>query len=303
MGKVGFWERPPVAPGDVGPMEAMSLARATLERRGIALLVVPIPFKAAVYWEELAQTPLEAIGRPDIHVRSFFDLLGRRKISVLDLWPTLRAARSGNAPLYLRNHRQLSPRGVGLVAAEIANALQIQSVPKARSGSLYRRREVTLQGGSELDPRTQSPLPEETVTAEVVEGASPGQPKQTISQVSPVLLIGDCALLDYHVKDTVGFAVRDAGLPDQLAYELNRPVDVLARLGAGSRIWSDLLRAPERLEGKKVVVWVFAQYALFSDDAWIGTPAPLTEADSGGDEEDGTIERPPAFPPDSGHPR
>ena len=97
-------------------------------------------------------------------------------------------------------------------------------------------------------------------------------------RASPILVLGDSHVLVFH--DGGDMHVTGAGLPDQLAFELGAPVDVLAVRGSGatSARVSLARRAratPDYLASKKVIIWCFGARELTQADAW--KLVPLTK--------------------------
>ena len=69
-----------------------------------------------------------------------------------------------------------------------------------------------------------------------------------------------------------------AGLPDQLAYELGVPVDLVAVRGSGatpSRL--NLLRRKDNLAGKKVVIWCLSAREFTEGQGWRKVPLVSTK--------------------------
>jgi hypothetical protein len=267
-----FWENPRTAPGDIGPLNGMAHVAAELKRRGIELLVVPLPMKTAIYWEEVADPSAGEVTRPDYYPRTLYDSLEGKGVRVLDLWGYLRRERSSAELLYLRYQRSLSPYGSRLVASAIAQKLRsLISLPRPKSNPFQREETTFSREPSSLlvDNRSFT----EKVLASVVTSRRPEKLPGTYSAASPILLMGDCSLLDYHSVDTDGLTIRNAGIPDHVAYELRSPVDLLARKGGASTVWRDLLREPEKLNGKRAVVWVFSSHALVPAITWVMKPS------------------------------
>jgi alginate O-acetyltransferase complex protein AlgJ len=90
-----------------------------------------------------------------------------------------------------------------------------------------------------------------------------------------VLVLGDSftnIYSDGEGRQGLGWG-RSAGFAAQLAVALERPVDVIARNGAGAtQTRAELARRPDPLGGKRVLVWQFAERELASAD-W--KPIPL----------------------------
>ena len=81
-----------------------------------------------------------------------------------------------------------------------------------------------------------------------------------------MLLLGDSFTNIYSLA-SMGWC-DSAGLADQLSYSLGRPLDRIVQNDDGAFATRALLQraGPERLAGKRVVVWQFAARELVSGD-------------------------------------
>lgn len=244
-----------------------------LAKRGISLLLVPVPCKAAIYPERLGAA---AGGRVDAAAIDFYAVLAAEGVAVVDLADGFLAAKVDDAsvgPVYCRTDTHWSPRGCEVAAAAVAE--RIKKIPGSAGwladglGGFTVATEQRLIAG-DLAAGSES----EVLPARVVTGAGGGT---TEDRASPVLLLGDSHLLVYHAGgDLHG---RQAGLADQVAFELGMPVDVIGVRGSGAtpaRI--NLLRRakpdPAYLAGKKVVVWCFAAREFTESSGWAVVPLP-----------------------------
>ena len=94
-------------------------------------------------------------------------------------------------------------------------------------------------------------------------------------EASPVILLGDSHTLVFHRGGDMHAS--QAGLADQLAFELGFPVDLLGVRGSGAtpaRI--NLLRRaqknPEYWKNKKIVIWCFSVREFTQSDGWRRVP-------------------------------
>ncbi len=94
------------------------------------------------------------------------------------------------------------------------------------------------------------------------------------SRSAEVLLLGDSFTIIYSLESN-GWGT-SAGFAEQLSYALRRPVDRLVENGGGAfATRAVLLRDLDRLEGKRVVVYQFANRELaFGDWKVLPLPAP-----------------------------
>ena len=246
------------------PLPAILDFHRALKENGVELILVPVPPKAVVYPGYLPGEGESGEGRDDIHHRKFYSLLEEDGVRVLDLTEDFR---EGEAPrggyFYCRQDSHWS--GAGCVRA----AGRIAALVRPRLGEYEPQdfpaawKEIEIEGDLRrmlADP--EGPL--ETLKVRAVEG-------ETVDPASPVLVLGDSHTLVFHAGgDMHG---RGAGLADQLAYELGRPVELIGVRGSGAtparvNLFRRAGRDPDYWEGKRAVVWVFAAREFTESDGW-----------------------------------
>ena len=94
------------------------------------------------------------------------------------------------------------------------------------------------------------------------------------------MLLGDSFSNVYSMSE-LGWG-EGAGLAEQLAASLGRPIDKIAvnaggAFGARERLVSELAEGRDRLAGKKIVIWQFAQRELAVGN-WKTLPLPDEES-------------------------
>jgi hypothetical protein len=96
------------------------------------------------------------------------------------------------------------------------------------------------------------------------------------STTSDVLVLGD-SFSNIYALESMGWGT-SAGFVEQLSYALRRPIDRIVQNDEGAFATRAILqRTPERLEGKRVVVYQFAERELaFGDWKVIGLPESRT---------------------------
>lgn len=267
-----FWGNAVLRPSQNGgkaadPLPAIESFHKQLAERGIKLIVVPVPAKAAV-WPDMISDAIaagddQALPRVDTYDARFYAVLGRAGVEVLDLAPVfLKQRTTEQGPVYCRTDTHWS--GAGLVVAAEAVAKRIKAVEgyEAPAENPYEVQwdEVEITGDmvGMLPEGAAKPGPER-LKLRFVSKPDEGAPEPDES--SPVLLVGDSHTLVFHAGGDLH--AKGAGLPDQLAYELGVPVDLLGTRGSGATtVRIDLYRRCQRdagyLAGKKVVVWCFA---------------------------------------------
>lgn len=255
-----------------GPLPVILDFKAQLQKLGVELIFVPVPAKAAVYPELISDSvgQAAAVPRLDSNHWEFLQLLRAKGVSVLDLLPLFVARKQESpAPLYCKHDTHWSGQACELAAAAIA--AEVKRRPWA--AKITKR---SFQGNTRLveisgdlwtasappkPPREQLPL--RFVNEMTPTGPGPAGPWRE----SPVLLLGDSHNLVFYAGGDM-HAV-GAGLPDQLAYEIGFPVDVVAVRGSGatpSRV--NLMRRGDSLAGKKLVIWCLSVRELTDAQGW-----------------------------------
>jgi hypothetical protein len=241
-------------PAHADPLPGILAFRNQLRARGVELLVVPVPAKAALVPLAVPGLPegAAANGRLDAASAEFYALLEERGVEVLDLQPLL-AAVPGEGRGFCRNDTHWCGAGIELAAARIAERVRARSwyaeVPKRHYAA--ERREIEIEG--DLARKLgEAPIRREAVRLRFVsEAGAPVAP----SRGSPLLLLGDSLSLVFHEGGDLH--ARGAGLPDQLALELGFPVDLVAVRGSGETSARISLARRGDVASKKLVVWCF----------------------------------------------
>lgn len=253
------------------PLPAIVDFARQLRTRGIALVLVPVPCKAAVYPDKLGLT---VTGRVDRAGQDFAAAVAAEGVTVLDLGEAFLAAKADATagPLYCRTDTHWSPRGCEVAAAAVAKRLgAVEGAAAWLPGGPGR-----FTAASETRPvRGDLAAGEPEVLPARVVSATGGGPIE--DRDSPVLLLGDSHVLVYHAGAELHGT--NAGLADQLAFELGLPVDVIGVRGSGAtpaRI--NLMRRakaePSSLTAKKAVVWCFAAREFTEGSGWAIVPLP-----------------------------
>lgn len=292
------WQVPP----QPDPRTAILDFHRQLASRGIRLLVLPAPTKAMVYPEKLrpAMTATGHFHNPSF--ATFRAALEGHGVEVFDPTAALLAAKQdGREDVYLRTDSHWSPAGLDAVAGALAERLRelgFGSPPDAAtpetdaadpaghpgsrpgagrerpSGTRMRRAVVVHRGDGDLERMLELPEgspwppPEEVRLRRVVGAPDRGRP-------AAILLLGD-SFSNVFSLGHLGWG-KDAGLAEQLTFELGEPVERLAVDAGGA--WSSrqkLAAEPGRLAGKRLVIYQFAVRELAVGD-WklIQLPEPL----------------------------
>jgi hypothetical protein len=246
------------------PREAIVDFNEQLKGLGVRLIVVPVPAKATIHSDSF-DSRLKGKGLYASDAE-FYEKLRADGVEVIDLTQEFASAKS-QGPLYCARDTHWNGRAIALAAQKLSQTLK-GVVPKSLTLEA-KDEEVEIQGdlGGEK---------EKVALRFVRPQGQPGRVEP--NRMSPILVFGDSHALVFH--DGGDMHARGAGLPDQLAFELGAPLDVLAVRGSGatSARVSLARRAranPDYLAGKKVIVWCFGARELTQADAW--KIVPLTK--------------------------
>lgn len=265
--------------GCAGPIPALLKFRDDLALRGIRLIVVPVPVKPMIEPEHLA-TRLphseEILQNPSY---TAFELeLRTRGVELIDLrTPMLREKILSGRAQYLSRDTHWTPSAMEGCAELLARRLRDLlpgEFPSAESEACEGRTITVRSRGDLVDMLDLSrPLP-----GYGPEGAVLHPRRQADGthwrpdSASPVLLLGDSFTRIYSAPDL--HWGRDSGLAERLSDHLGRDIDVLAmNAGGSSSVRQSLARYPERLSGKKAVVYEFSMRDLSGGD-WKVIPMP-----------------------------
>ena len=243
-------------PENADPLPAILDFNQQLKDKGVALILVPVPPKAAIYPEKVASDLPAPSGDSDPALAAVYDELRKGGVDVLDLAPTFRKERAGeHGPVFCKTDTHWSGAGCVLAAQEIAREVNAKlglatGAPAKTYASAWK--EISIDGdlGGMLDAGAKKPGMEKIAVRQLADTVAPNPD-------SPVLLLGDSHTLVFH-----DFLAERAGLLDQLAAELGFPPDRIGIRGSGAtQVRIDLyrrsLKEPGYLAKKKVVVWCF----------------------------------------------
>ena len=275
---------PPVFPN---PLPAILDFRDQLKARGIALVVLVAPNKPSV--EAFRFSPSSSGTPRNPSMDEFSRALSGAGVPLIDGSDLAAAYRAKNGTdAFLKTDTHWTPGLMTAMAAAAATkieALGLLSAPAAVWTTKTQR--VTAEG----DIVTMLKLPEEQrlfppeahdLTQVLAPGGAPWSPDPK----AEVLLLGD-SFTNIFSLPGMGWG-SGSGFAEHLSLHLKRPVDRIARNDAGSYATREILskemaNGGDRLAGRKVVVWEFAERELASGD-WkplpmvVGTP-PAVEGD------------------------
>jgi hypothetical protein len=244
------------------PVPAILDFQQQLKARGIELVVVPVPPKAAVYPEKIVPGLDVRTTDPAPMLRRFYDELRTAGIDVLDLSPILIQNRDDpRGPVFCKIDSHWSGLGCVLAAQAIAEKvrqkLPAPSVPKQYVAE-WKETQISGDLTRLLPPDAHKPAPEKISVQSVSEKGTGAAVEPDAN--SPLLLLGDSHTLVYHDRD---FSPERAGLVDQLALQLGFAPDLIGTSGSGAtpvrvNLYRRSLKDPGYLAKKKIAVWCFA---------------------------------------------
>ncbi|HEY5769431.1 MAG TPA: hypothetical protein VIS71_06255 [Terrimicrobium sp.] len=239
------------------PLEAIVDLSEQLKHLGVRLIVVPVPAKATVHPEFLdPRLRGESVVAPEA---GFYESLRGKGVEVLDLTAEFANAKA-KGPVYCARDTHWNGNAIALAARKLHEMVQ-GVIPKTLTLDA-KEEPVEIQGDLGGDK-------EKLVLRFVRPQGQAGRVEP--DRASPILMLGDSHLLVFH--DGGDMHAAGAGLPDQLAFELRAPVDVLAVRGSGATSARISLARRARansdyLAGKKVIIWCFGARELTQADAW-----------------------------------
>jgi hypothetical protein len=276
-----FWgdEAPKVSrshkPELADPIPAIVDFQKQLKARGIDLLMVPVPPKAAIYPEKIL---------PGFNLRTddaapllhrFYEELRAAGIDVLDLTPLFIQNREDKrGGVFCKTDSHWSGLGCTLAAQAIAENVRgklTAPTPQKEYVSEWKESQISGDLVSLLPPDSPKPGPEKIAVRSVSDKGTSAAVQPDAN--SPLLLLGDSHTLVFH-----DFLAERAGLVDQLAQELGFAPDLIGTRGSGAtpvriNLYRHNLKDPGYLAKKKVVVWCFAAREFTeASEGWARAP-------------------------------
>jgi hypothetical protein len=316
----GFLQAEVVRPGmsraqrKSNPLPAIQRFAADLRTRGIELILLPIPSKAAFElplkvtpWPP-SETPADPIHNADYQAfiqqfrqRAKLPELERNEnlirnsdqsVVIGDLDQLFQAEQEKSFRCYLKADTHWTPTGLELSVQRVAREIRDHSVLRGSDGgqqSHLRRWKLEVSQPIKNVGDTAILLgngTDEDWGLEEVRPLRVIEQDGTDWQLDPkaeILVLGDSFSNIYSQSD-LGWGT-SAGFVEHLSFELNTPLDVIA-INAGGALASrqelvrQLQQGQDRLAGKKLVIWEFAERELTFGD-WQVLPLPeATKSDS-----------------------
>jgi alginate O-acetyltransferase complex protein AlgJ len=250
------------------PRPAILSFHRALQARGITLIVMPTPVKPGVHPEKLtASSPSERAVVQNASYDEFMEFLRSSGVLVFDPAEALASARAA-APQYLATDTHWRPEAMELVAGRLAAFVTQHAALSEVKAPDYRIEEVEVTNVGDtvvmldLPSRQQLYPPERVLASRVVTAQGPWRS----DRAADVLVLGD-SFSNIYSLDSMGWG-SSAGFVEQLSYALRRPADRIVQNDDGAFATREMLQraGPQRLEGKRVVIWQFAARELASGD-------------------------------------
>ncbi len=241
-----------------------------LEQRGIALLVVPIPVKAAIQPETISARhvprPLANRSWP-----AFVQALGDHGVQLFDARSVLARYADQYGDAYLATDTHWLPGAMQAVAEELAAGVRA-ALPGLPGGQDLEMQPQKVVGQGDLARMLTLPAPssffagQEVNIQQILTGRQEfWQPDRS----AEILLLGD-SFTNIYSTPGLGWGF-GAGFAEHLSHFLQEPLDLLARNDSGAYVTREMLagelaRGRDRLAGKKLVIWQFAERELAFGD-------------------------------------
>jgi hypothetical protein len=253
------------------PRPAILAFQRALAQRGIRLVLLPMPDKAALEPGALHGRAGAAEPAQNVDYERFLSELRAAGLAVLDARRS--ASELRKEPLFLAQDTHFTPSYMERIARDLATlvaglgvlpalsekpALKVAAQPATRVGDLVDMLKL---------PEEQQLFPAQSVLVHQVQDAA-GTPWEPDASAD-VLLLGD-SFTNIFTLEGMGWGSA-AGLAPHLALALGRPLDVIAQNDSGAfatrqALSRELHAGQDRLAGKRVVVWEFASRELSVGD-------------------------------------
>jgi hypothetical protein len=270
LGERYFRDCKPESPTD-DPADVVADFAMQLGRRGIHLLVVPVPSKPGIAPGHLRRGLAPSLAL-SVNTQRFMGELRSRGLDVVDLYTSLvreQRERPDRPRLYLAADTHWTGDGARLVAGLLAERVRAVVGANALAPQRnYHREVVTVARRPDIPRMSRLPgeataFPPENTTAYRVfdEGGEP----YADSDDAQILLLGDSFSRIYQTDEPEA-----AGLIANLAYELHTPLtSIVNDGGASTLVRQELARNLDLLRGKRIVIWAFVERDLrFGMQGW-----------------------------------
>lgn len=260
-----LWQNP-VQPD---PLQAIVDFHRQLRERGIQLILLPIPVKASIQPEKISGYRFTGPVR-NRDWDNFLQQLAENDVTVFDSRSLLAGYAKKHGAAFLQTDTHWLPGAMDLVAARLAGELRtvVPGLESSPSFSLQPRQVEAVGDVARMLtlPPAYVPFLQSVEVEQVVSGDNEFWQPDTSSEI---LLLGD-SFTNIYSTPGLGWG-RSGGLAEHLSYHLGYSVDLLSRNDSGAFVTREMLglelaRGRDRLAGKRVVVWEFAERELSQGD-------------------------------------
>ena len=245
------------------PLPRLLELKKYLDSLNVQLLVVPVPVKEEIYGERLVEgTAADLCVNPA--GREFTREMLAAGLDVLDLYPALMAAKSGDEPPHYSYQRYDTHWALpGMLAALEQLAARVTQYSwyaesGAQPGSLTMQEMTTLREGdlvAHLPDAEKSKYPADTLAAmKVFKGSEPYKGGKN----SPILLMGDSFTGVFESVDQ-----KSGGPGSLLAFATGLDVQVLTSWGGGPGVYHRMMKMKKDMQSKRLVI-----YMMTARDFW-----------------------------------
>lgn len=276
LGHGEFWKKAGVD-GLPDPAPVIVKYQQELKKKGIELLLVPVPAKAAMVPDKLSKGASRAKGGV-FPSAPFYDQLKKQGVNVLDLEPIFEKRIAAGEKMYCEQDTHWSPSACDLVATEIHSLYKDQPWAAVQAGEEMARGEIeTLKIKGDLVEERLAGMAKEKLEM-VKAGKKAGSKIERVpaDDSSPVILLGDSHTLVF--SEGGEMHCTGAGLPDHLQQRFGFPLSLVSVKASGAdsarvRLVRDFSRRnPSYMNGKKLLIWCFTARE-FTLGKWRPIPA------------------------------
>jgi alginate O-acetyltransferase complex protein AlgJ len=245
------------------PLPRLLELKKYLDSLNVQLLVVPVPVKEEIYGERLVEgTAADLCVNPA--GREFTREMLAAGLDVLDLYPALMAAKSGDEPPHFSYQRYDTHWALpGMLAAMELLASRVTQYSwyaesGAQPGSLNLQETKTLREGdlvAHLPDAEKSKYPADTLPVMKV---FKGTEAYKGGKNSPILLMGDSFTGVFESVDQ-----KSGGPGSLLAYATGLDVQVLTSWGGGPGVYHRMMKMKKDMQSKRLVI-----YMMTARDFW-----------------------------------
>lgn len=245
------------------PLPRLLELKKYLDSLNVQLLVVPVPVKEEIYGERLVEgTAADLCVNPA--GREFTREMLAAGLDVLDLYPALMSAKSGDEPPHYSYQRYDTHWALpGMLAAMELLASRVTQYSwyaesGAQPGSLNLQETKTLREGdlvAHLPDAEKSKYPADTLPVMKV---FKGTEAYKGGKNSPILLMGDSFTGVFESVDQ-----KSGGPGSLLAYATGLDVQVLTSWGGGPGVYHRMMKMKKDMQSKRLVI-----YMMTARDFW-----------------------------------